>query len=128
MSIDKALDPSALLSRLPSYLPFSKSLKNPQDGLTALVHTTLSALEFRLVGIDESAATRDLPNNMLPEEWNNHGPGHYTLVYKHDQSSLQFVAHVSKLGSRTIINAIASEVRSTSVQFYCSMAYNYNTE
>lgn len=113
MAVDSALDPSALISRLPSYLPQSKTLKYAQDGLAALVHAAMSALDFRLVGIDESSPNHDLPGNVLPDEWNAHGPGHYTLLYKHDQSSLKFVLHVSKLGSRTMINAIASEVRTS---------------
>jgi hypothetical protein len=105
------LDPAALISRLPRLLPPSKSLKSPQDAITALVHAAMSALEFRLIGIQESAAAQDLVGNVLPSEWNQTGPGHYTLVYRHEQSSLSFVIHVSKLGSRTMINAIASEVR-----------------
>jgi proteasome inhibitor subunit 1 (PI31) len=110
MTVDPVLDPSALLSRLPGYLPAAKTLKSSQDGIAALVHTTMSALDFRLIGIEEGSAGRDLPGNVLPDEWNAHGPGHYTLVYKHDQSSLSFVLHVSKLGSRTMINGIATQV------------------
>jgi len=48
-------------------------------------------------------------NNILPEEWSQHGPGNYTFRYKHDQSSLEFVVKVAKLGSRTLLNAIALE-------------------
>ena len=46
--------------------------------------------------------------------------GHYTLRYKHEQSSMEFVIKVSKLGGRTVINAIAVEVRFTlrSCQIY----------
>jgi len=48
-------------------------------------------------------------NNILPEDWAKHGPGSYTLRYKHDQSSLEFLLKVSKLGNRTLFNAIALE-------------------
>lgn len=106
------LDPSALLSKLPSLLPTGKrELNSPQDGLAALVHTTLSVLGFRLVGVDDSAKISTFENNVLPAEWNSHGPGAYTFRYKHEQSSFEFVLKISKLGGRTMINAIAIEVR-----------------
>ncbi|KAF8974339.1 PI31 proteasome regulator N-terminal-domain-containing protein [Flammula alnicola] len=105
------LDPSALLAALPSLLPTeSKSLTSPQDGIAALIHTALTTLAFRLTAIDESSTSRSqIPSNVLPAGWNNNGPGHYAFKYKHDQSSLEFVIKLSKLGTRTVINAIALE-------------------
>jgi len=106
------LDPSAIISSLPNLLPQnSKSLASQQDAIAALVHSTLTTLAFRLTAVDESATTAVLINNVLPGSWNKSGPGHYTFKYKHDQSSLEFVIKVSKLGTRTVINAIALEVR-----------------
>ena len=105
------LDASALISLLPTVLPpDSKSLASQQDGLTALVHTVFIALAFRLIAVDDSTA--DLSDGkVLPPRWNQNGPGHYALKYRHDQSSLEFLLNVSKLGSRTLFNAIALEVR-----------------
>lgn len=104
-------DPSALISSLPNILPpQKKSLQSPQDALAALLHTAMSALAFRLIGVDDSTSSQTFPNNTLPEDWNNHGPGSYTFRYKHEQSSLEFHLKVSKLGSRTVVNAIALEV------------------
>ncbi|KXN86399.1 Proteasome inhibitor PI31 subunit [Leucoagaricus sp. SymC.cos] len=104
-----ALDPAALVSLLPTLLPQSdKALKNQYDALTSLLHTAMSALAFRLTAVDESSSSI-YENNVLPVEWNISGPGHYTLKYKHEQSSLEFVIKVSRLGSRTLINAIALE-------------------
>jgi proteasome inhibitor subunit 1 (PI31) len=106
------LDPSALLSKLPSLLPAEeKELRSPQDGLAVLMHSAMTVLGFRLVGIQDDASTGTHENNVLPVGWNLHGPGSYTFKYKHDQSSFEFVLKVSKLGPRTIINAIAVEVR-----------------
>lgn len=109
-SSNNILDPSALLSLLPSLLPVSnKSLSSPQDAIAVLLHTIMSALGFRLIAVDESSAP-DLPSaTVLPAEWNKNGPAHYTFKYRHDQSSLEFVLKVSKLGSRTLFNAIALE-------------------
>ncbi|KAK1236710.1 hypothetical protein PQX77_000066 [Marasmius sp. AFHP31] len=104
------LDASALLSLLPSLLPESeKKLNSPQDGLAALSHTILSALAFRLTGVDDASTTSYGTNNTLPSGWNKNGPGNYTFRYKHDQSSLDFLIKISNLGSRLLFNAIATQ-------------------
>lgn len=105
------LDPSAVVAALPNVLPSSdKKLKSPHDGIVALVHAVLNLLLFRLIAVDESSPASTTLNGVLPAGWNQHGPGHYTLRYRHEQSSLEFVIKVSKLGSRTVFNAIALEV------------------
>lgn len=106
------LDPAVLTSRLPSLLPGSaKKLNSAQDGLAALLHTAMVELGFRLVAVDEHSPPSPDLNNVLPEDWAKHGPGSYAFRYKHDQSSLEFLLKVSKLGNRTLVNAIALEVR-----------------
>ena len=105
------LDPSAILGLLPSLLPQTdKSLASPQDAIAALVHSALTALAFRLVAIDQASTLPTRESNVLPVEWNKNGPTHYSFKYKHEQSSLEFLINVSKLGTRTLINAIALEV------------------
>lgn len=105
------LDPAALCALLPTLLPQeSKKLNSSHDGIAALVHTALSAVAFRLIAIDESSTSTSSASNVLPAEWNQHGPGNYTFRYKHEQSSLEFVVKIIKLGARTLINAIAVEV------------------
>ncbi|KAF8897413.1 PI31 proteasome regulator N-terminal-domain-containing protein [Infundibulicybe gibba] len=102
--IDNILDPSALTSTLPSLLPPSaKSLASPQDGIAALVHTAMSLVGFRLSVVGESSP------NVLPQNWNQHGPEYYNFEYRHDQSSLEFVVKITKLGGRTLVNAIATD-------------------
>ena len=110
------LDPSALLFQIPSLLPSSfKSLSSPQDAIAAILHSIMFTLGFRLIAIDESS-TQSLPStSVLPAEWNKNGPGHYSFKYRHDQSSLEFVLNVSKLGGRTLLNAIAVEVSPTCI-------------
>jgi hypothetical protein len=104
------LDPSALLAALPRYLPVSsKSLTSSQEALAALVHTVLSTLAFRLIAVDDASSPRTFDDNVLPDEWNTFGPGSFTFRYRHEQSSLEFLVKVTKLGSRTVINAIAIE-------------------
>jgi proteasome inhibitor subunit 1 (PI31) len=105
------LDPSALTSRLPKLLPKSnQTLQNPQDALSALIHTAFTVLGFRLIGVDDTSSASTFDGNVLPEHWNTHGPGHYTFRYKHEQSSLEFLLKMAKLGNRFTINAIGVEV------------------
>lgn len=105
------LDPSALTASLLSQLPPNKKrLESQQDAIAALIHAAFNALSFRLIAVDDSTAASSTPKVVLPESWNAHGPGNYTLRYRHEQSSLEFVVKIVKLGSRTLVNAIAVEV------------------
>jgi len=105
------LDPFSIVSLLPSLLPTeSKSLSSPQDGIAALLHSSLSALSFRLIAVNSSPQQA----NILPVNWNKDGPQHYSFKYRHEQSSMEFVINISKLGKRTVINAIALEVSTSS--------------
>ena len=119
------LDPSALIARLANVLPTTKlSLQSPTEGLAALAHTIMSVLSFRLIAVDDHSASRTFENNVLPDEWNLHGPGSFTFRYKHEQSSLEFLLKVTKLGSRTVLNAIALEVRKhLDVPLHCAYMY-----
>lgn len=106
------LDPSALTAKLPQLLPTNqKTLRTNQDGVAALSHTVMTVLGFRLIAVDDSAPAETYPDNVLPETWNVHAPGSYAFRYRHEQSSLEFILKLGKLGSRTTINAIALEVR-----------------
>jgi len=104
------LDSAVLTARLPSLLPeAAKKLNSAQDGLAALLHTAMTELGFRLIAVDENSPPKPDVNNILPEDWAKHGPGSYAFRYRHDQSSLEFLLKVSKLGNRTLFNAIALE-------------------
>ena len=112
------LDPSALTASLPNLLPHDrKKLVSQQDAITALVHTAFHALSFRLIAVDDSSLAYNTLEGVFPDSWNSHGPGSYTLRYRHEQSSLEFVVKVVKLGSRTLINGIAVEVRDYLLSF-----------
>ena len=111
LAMSDLLDPAVLLSSLPNLLPPSfKKLDSPHDGIAALLHTIMSAVGFRLIAVDDAGTARSVLENVLPDEWNKNGPGNYTFRYKHEQSSLEFVLKVAKLGGRTLVNAIATEV------------------
>ncbi|KAI9513189.1 PI31 proteasome regulator N-terminal-domain-containing protein [Russula earlei] len=104
------LDPSALIAPLLNLLPRNKRrLESQQDAIVALIHSAFNALSFRLIAVDDSSPESTIPGSLLPEAWNINGPGNYTLRYRHEQSSLEFIIKVGKLGRRTLINAIAVE-------------------
>ena len=106
------LDPSALIAPLLNLLPSSKKrLESQQDAVVALIHSAFTALSFRLIAVDEASPANITLGGVLPEAWNTNGPGNYTLRYRHEQSSLEYIIKVVKLGNRTLINAIAVEVR-----------------
>jgi hypothetical protein len=44
---------------------------------------------------------------VLPESWHASTPDHYSFRYAHSQSSLTFILKITKLGTKTIILAIA---------------------
>lgn len=106
------LDPAVLTSRLPDLLPeAAKKLNSAQDGLAALLHTAMAELGFRLIALGERSPPIPDLSNVLPEDWARNGPADYAFRYKHDQSSLEFLLKVSKLGNRTLFHAIALEAR-----------------
>ncbi|PWZ00350.1 hypothetical protein BCV70DRAFT_109337 [Testicularia cyperi] len=133
------LDPSALLSVLPTLLPNPEAastsstvgIRNPQDALAAMIHTIMSRLDFRLVGLadddrlqqpepdsgtsaDASTSRSSAGINKLPASWNEKGPEHYTFRYKHDQSSLDYLVKLVKLGGKALIHGIALQGSHTS--------------
>lgn len=116
------LDTSALLETLPKLLPISSDeaqpkLHQPQDALASLLHTVLTRLDFRLIGLgeDHKIEEQDVNSstntkNQLPKEWNQKGPDSYAFRYRHDQSSLEFMIKAVKLAARVVVHGIAVEV------------------
>lgn len=111
MSAKDLLDPSAVLSSLHGLLPSEdKSLDSPQDGIAVLLHTIMTLVGCRLVGMDDSSPDTQYENNILPAEWKKHSPDTYGFRYKHEQSSLVFFLKLVKLSKRLVIHGIALEV------------------
>lgn len=105
------LDPSAILSTIPTLLPSeSKNLSTPQDGIAVLLHSVMTILSFRLVGLDDSASDIQYEKNTLPETWTKNSPDSFSFRYRHDQSSLVFLLKIVKLSKRLVIHGIALEV------------------
>jgi len=110
MSAKALLDPSAVLSSIPTLLPSEdKILDFPQDGIAALLHTVMTLVGCRLVGLDDSSSETQHENNIFPGEWKRHSPDSYGFKYRHEQSSLVFFLKLVKLSKRLVIHGIALE-------------------
>lgn len=101
------LDPSVLLFSLQSLLPDGGDLKSPQDALAAMLHAVFAAHSFALIGLDDSSTVSSFEGNKLTNQWNERGPNHYSLRYRHNQSSLQYLVTITKLSDRTLFHAMA---------------------
>ena len=122
------LDPSALLHVLQQLLPSSEpQLRLPSDALSAMIHTIMTRLDFRLAGLSEddllpqpssdessSSSSDATSTNKLPAEWNSKGPDHYSFRYKHHQSSLDYLVKIVKLGNKAVIYGIVMQGSNTS--------------
>lgn len=107
------LNPTVLISRLPSLLPeANKKLDCDEAGLAALLHTAMAELDFILIALDEHDSPTTGLNNVLPKDWAQNGPSQYTFCYKHKlQSDSKYLLKVIKLGDQTSCKAIDVEVR-----------------
>ena len=109
--MSEALDPSVIIATINDILPpAKKSLATQQDGIAALLHSVMTILGFRLVGLTDSSSDAQYEKNALPEGWSKHSPDSFAFRYRHDQSSLMFLLKVVKLSKRTVVHGIALEV------------------
>ena len=88
-------------------------LKDAYEAVALAAHASLLAVSFRLVGLgedhkvearsDQVVAHSD-PTHItrLPAEWNA-TKGAYAFRYSHDQSSMEYVLKVTRMGSKAVI-------------------------
>lgn len=88
------------------------SLESPCEAMALLAHACMLAVGFRLIGLSDDgklgtrAAEAGQPTP-LPSQWRQNSPqGHYAFRYAHDQSSLEFVVKVSRMGGKAVINGL----------------------
>ncbi|OAQ68830.1 PI31 proteasome regulator [Pochonia chlamydosporia 170] len=121
----------AMADALPTHQPGddSSDLASSYEAIALLVHAYLAALNFRLCGFDQDKPIckqgdekrPDLPNTLtktslkaeceslaprLPPAWNS-GFGSLSFVYKHKQSSMQFVFRIDRMGSKVEVRGLA---------------------
>ncbi|KAL8781875.1 MAG: hypothetical protein Q9213_005816 [Squamulea squamosa] len=118
-----------MLSSLPK--DASPQIRDAYDAVALLGNTCMMTVGFRLLGLGEDHTigihhlTYSLPRNTrndlhclletidstdpqrLPLEWNASTTSNYAFRYAHDQSSLQFILKISRLGNKAIVNGLA---------------------
>ncbi|EKG13379.1 PI31 proteasome regulator [Macrophomina phaseolina MS6] len=86
----------------------SPQLKNPYDAIALAVHAGMVAVGFRLIGLGEDhrieARSDAHEPHPLPAEWN--ASSSYAFRYAHDQSSMEYLIKVNRLGSKAVILAV----------------------
>ncbi|KAJ5239069.1 hypothetical protein N7468_003688 [Penicillium chermesinum] len=123
MASQNPLTPDRILGLAADSLNEQQSLKTPHEAVALIGHACMAAVGFRLVGLGEDhnigikppRAYDDLgpltssdssPDvRKLPAEWNANST--FDFRYAHEQSSMQYLLKVSRLGNNTVINALA---------------------
>lgn len=114
------LSPATLQAVLKDVLPRETTLPNTTSVIAGLAHSIHTSLGFRLVkpkaeveqtgeGTPSSSSNT---KHRLPPSWFQRSSEEesFAISYRHEQSSLLFEIRVHRLGSRTMVNAVAVEV------------------
>ncbi|EFY93935.1 hypothetical protein J3458_007004 [Metarhizium acridum] len=108
------LGTSAVLQGMADALPThqqaddSSDLASSYEAIALLVHAYLAALGFRLRGFDQDKVIPDCESlaPRLPPKWNS-GFGSLSFVYKHKQSSMDFVFRIDRMGAKVEVRGLA---------------------
>lgn len=81
------------------------AVKDAYAAIAVFCHACMLAVGFRLVGLGEDdrieAHSESTDTQPLPAEWDKHSS--YAFRYKHQQSSMEFLLKVTRLGGKAII-------------------------
>ncbi len=75
-------------------------------------HKIGTSLKVQLLPRGKTDSDAEAPSDLsepppLPQQWNSSTSDDYAFRYTHDQSSLQYLLKVSRLGSKSVINCLA---------------------
>lgn len=134
-SEDAAFSPSRILEVVLESLrgdgQTEPSIKNAYEAIALIGHASMVAAQFRLVGLGEehniglsnSNLARKLITNLsiesntdatiLPKDWNAHN-NTYSFRYTHQQTSLEYLLKINRLGNNAVIMGLAGEDKATS--------------
>ncbi|EWC47949.1 hypothetical protein DRE_02831 [Drechslerella stenobrocha 248] len=81
-------------------------LRNPTEAVAALAHACMIATGFKLLGFDEEDRL-DQPIDStslkpLPSQWNASASS-FGFRYSHNQSAMQFLVKISRLGGKVVV-------------------------
>jgi len=103
------LSASSLSLYMARSLPKDGRLTTAYEVVALAAHATFLALGFRLVGLGENdkletQSDSGIPSP-LPAGWNS-AKHSYAFRYKHDQSSMDFLLSVTKMGNMAVVTAM----------------------
>ncbi|KAJ5200743.1 Proteasome Inhibitor PI31 [Penicillium cf. griseofulvum] len=82
------------------------SLKTQYEAVALIGHACMTAVDFRLIGLDEDHNLETSTDTAsLPAEWNANDT--FAFRYAYAQSSMQYLLKVSRLGNNAVIFALA---------------------
>ncbi|KAF2428343.1 hypothetical protein EJ08DRAFT_651114 [Tothia fuscella] len=105
------LSADSLASLMAASLPkdTSPQIKGAYDAIALVVHAGMIAVGFKLKGLGEDhtieAHSDSSSPQPLPSEWNSSNT--YSFRYTHNQSSLEYILKVNRLGNKAVIDGIA---------------------
>lgn len=109
------LSPESILQAVAQALPThdkddtTSDLSSSLDAISILTHACMVNLGFRLVGFNEDQKIESECAKLAPRlspKWNQ-SLSHHSFVYAHTQSSMQFVIHIDRLGSKIEVRGLA---------------------
>ncbi|KAJ6068805.1 hypothetical protein N7499_010692 [Penicillium canescens] len=82
------------------------SLKTSYEAVALIGHASMTAVGFKLVGLGEDHNLETSTNTpSLPTQWNANDT--FAFRYTHDQSSMEYLLKVSRLGNNAVVFALA---------------------
>lgn len=106
------LSPAGLCTIIRKTVDPEVGLKNEYDGLATLVNACMLSTDFKFVGlgedgkIDSAISAESLA--ILPADWNASTSSSYAFRYTHQQSSMEFIMRITRLGKKTMIMGLAT--------------------
>jgi len=104
------LSASSLAPIMAASLPKNASpqINGPYDAIALAVHAGMLAVGFKLIGLGEDhrieASSSSSTTQALPTEWN--ATSSCAFRYTHNQSSMEFIIKVGRLGAKAVIDGI----------------------
>lgn len=86
----------------------SSDLASSYEAIALLIHSYMTALQFKLVGFNEEKKLPECKSlaPRLPPQWNS-GFGSLSFVYTHKQSAMSFVIRVDRMGGKVEVRGLA---------------------
>lgn len=117
-SQDAALNPSRILEVVLESVrgdgQTEPSIKNAYEAVALVGHASMVAAQFRLVGLgEEHNIESNTDATILPKEWNAHNST-YSFRYMREESSIEYLLKVNRLGNNAVVMGLAGDDQATS--------------